>query len=114
MVVIHFQILRLLKTLKSYQQWTSIKSYYLKTLMLHAMADTSISWEREHLGENFLEMLKRLQKALEYQRLPYFWFHESNLFEKLGCQYMIEVANRIGRIIRDIKADFRNVYKYFT
>ena len=77
------------------------------------MADPRISWERQHLGENFLEMLQRLKEALEYRRLPYYWYQNSNLFENLGELYMTEVASRIGIIIRAIRADFRNVDNYF-
>ena len=61
-----------------------LKSYHLKTLLLHSIETTGLEfWCEEHLKECFSQLLINLTTAIEEKRCSHFWLPDINFFEDL-------------------------------
>lgn len=92
--------IRLLKLYRDQHTDSPIKSYYLKTLALHALQDSSFIYKDATLSSVFVQLLKRLIVVVRNRQLKYFWNHNYNLLEKTDGNYFQNLANRLEKDLR--------------
>ena len=79
------KVLRLLKYFRNVNgEIFNVKSYFFKTIIMHMIRDDPfIDWSEGNLAKNFLEVLRRLQKAYKQKTLSSFFIPEKNIFENV-------------------------------
>ena len=91
-------VLRVLKSLRVDYKWPGLRSYHLKTVMLHEFESQSIyEWTNENFLPCLLNALRRLEIFLQNKKCPHYFLPGMNLFEKLSnadCNQIIRDINR--------------------
>ncbi|GFT88439.1 mab-21 domain-containing protein [Nephila pilipes] len=108
-------VIKLLKLLRDKQNWKTIASYHMNTVILLEVDKSSepAYWKQgKFLFVRFLEALKQLQGYLRENHLPYFFCAEYNLFHVLNSGTCKNISDRLGRIISSIEADPSNLKLY--
>ncbi|GFQ72904.1 mab-21 domain-containing protein [Trichonephila clavata] len=108
-------VIKLLKLLRDKQNWVSIASYHLKTIVLLEVDKNPALdyWSGEVFFDRFLEAMKHLKEYVKNKRLPYFLCAEYNLFHLINKEECKNISDRLDRIISDIEADPNSLRKYF-
>lgn len=108
-------VIKLLKLLRDKENWKILASYYLKTVVMWMILDNSDPeyWKENHLGERFLEALKKLQKYVTERRIPYLFSSRYNLLEKMTEAHASPIYNRLANIIREVERDNKKLYYFF-
>ncbi|XP_067144464.1 cyclic GMP-AMP synthase-like receptor isoform X1 [Centruroides vittatus] len=107
-------IIKLLKLLRDKQDWRILASYYLKTVVMHAVIKPTdqIDWNESKMDKTFIRMLKHLQAYVQNKCLPYLFYEKCNLISKMGNQQAENIDRRLSRIIQDIENDPQKVFVY--
>ncbi|XP_023241922.1 uncharacterized protein LOC111640160 isoform X1 [Centruroides sculpturatus] len=107
-------IIKLLKLLRDKQDWKILASYYLKTVVMHAVIKNSdqIDWNESQMDKTFIRMLRHLQAYIQNKNLPYLFYEKCNLISKMGDQQADNINRRLSRIIQDIENDPQKVFVY--
>ena len=89
-------VLRILKSLRVDYNWPGIRSYHLKTIMLHEFeSHHPCEWTNENIMICLKKALERLRVFLQNKKCPHYFLPSINLFEHLS-------QSDCGRIIGDI------------
>ena len=76
-----------------------MKSYHLKTILLHSIETTGLEfWCEKHLKECFSQLLINLTIATEEKRCPHFWLPDINLFEDLSEKKQKKLLQVLGKV----------------
>ncbi|XP_067144467.1 cyclic GMP-AMP synthase-like receptor isoform X2 [Centruroides vittatus] len=100
--------------LRDKQDWRILASYYLKTVVMHAVIKPTdqIDWNESKMDKTFIRMLKHLQAYVQNKCLPYLFYEKCNLISKMGNQQAENIDRRLSRIIQDIENDPQKVFVY--
>ncbi|KAG8198278.1 hypothetical protein JTE90_021532 [Oedothorax gibbosus] len=83
-------IIKLLKLLLKKQDWKSLKSYHMATVILWEIKESNDDpnvWTGNLVYDRFIKALEKLEMYLSKKCLPYFLYPQYNLFHSLneGC-----------------------------
>ena len=109
------KILKLLKKFRDAQgpSWKEMASYYLKTVVLHQLANTgNLPWDERDKGEIFVQLLKRLHGYLENGKIPFYWNRGCNLLEFVAISTLDKMRRTLGKIITKIESGEEEVSEY--
>lgn len=110
------QVVKLLKLFRDCQGkvWQKVlASYFLKTVVLHMLADGRMRWNQKCLGQRFLDALKELEQYLLYGNIPMFADPEENLLSNVPSATVKDVHNRLRMIIGKIERNPQKLSEYF-
>lgn len=89
-------VLRILKSLRVDCKWPGLRSYHLKTIMLHEFeSNHPCEWTNERIWMCLQKALERLRVFLQNKKCPHYFLPSINLFQHLS-------SSDCDRIIRDI------------
>lgn len=108
-------VIKILKLLRDKENWKSIASYHLKTLILLEVDENPDVgyWSGKVLFDRFLEAMKHLRGCLQNNHLPYFLCAKYNLFHLLKKDQCKNISDRLGRLISSIESDPTYLKEYF-
>ena len=90
-------VLRVLKGLRVDYKWPGIKSYHLKTIMLHEFeSHHPCQWTNENLLPCLLNALRRLNVFLENKKCPHYFLPGINLFENITDEVSYTIRKDIS------------------
>ena len=93
-------VLRILKSLQKDYKWAGIRSYHLKTVLLHEFeSHHPRDWTSDNMFQCLKKALERLRDFLQSKKCPHYFLPGINLFKTLSEQHRT-------KIIRDIKNFF--------
>ena len=93
-------VLRILKSLRKDYNWAGIRSYHLKTVLLHEFeSHHPRDWTSDNMFQCLKKALERLRDFLQRKKCPHYFLPGINLFETLSEQHR-------AIIIRDIEDFF--------
>ncbi|XP_066585857.1 cyclic GMP-AMP synthase-like receptor [Prorops nasuta] len=100
-------IIRYLKKLRDTQNWKSIASYYIETIILHLLYNMK---EQDKANLNklprtlmFFQMLIRCNDAFKNRSIPFFWDEKYNLLQDISIIELDNISGRLNKIICKIK-----------
>ena len=97
-------VLRILKSLRVDYKWPEIRSYHLKTLMLHEFESHHPSnWTSENIVLCLQRALQRLKVFLQNRKCPHYFLPGINLFERLSSQSCARIIQDIDKFLRNTK-----------
>lgn len=108
-------IIRVLKQLRDSQNWHSIASYHLKTVVLLEIAEgvaKKEDWKEDRIAERFLQVLSKLWGYLDKEHLPYTLHKEHNLFRNIKPGTLVNIRNRLRKIIRNIQTNPHALFNF--
>ncbi|KAJ3660922.1 hypothetical protein Zmor_005349 [Zophobas morio] len=95
--------IKLLKKLRDNQQQSCIASYYIKTVLLHIMAQKEIDFWRKPLSHVFFVVLEEYKEFIKEGKIPYYWNKKNNLIGKVNAATLQNVSGRLTTIIKEVK-----------
>jgi len=97
-------VLRILKSLRVDYNWPGIRSYHLKTLMLHEFeSHHPCNWTSENIMQCLKGALQRLKVFLQNRKCPHYFLPGINLFERLDSQSCQRIIQDIDQFLRNTK-----------
>lgn len=95
-------VLRVLKGLRIDYNWQCIRSYHLKTIMLHEFeSHHPRQWSNENFLLCFKKSLERLQVFLQNKNCPHYFLPGINLFNNFSDEACRQMLQDICRLLRD-------------
>ena len=95
-------VLRILKSLRKDYHWTAIKSYHLKTVMMHEFeSHNPREWRSENIFQCLRNALERLRGSLSSGKCQHYFLSSVNLFEQLRYEDRLKVIQDINNFLRD-------------
>ena len=76
-------VLRVLKGLLQDRDWCGLRSYHLKTLMLHEFEKTN-DWRKEQIGQRLVDAVKRLMECVRKGSLQHYFIAGVNILSSLS------------------------------
>ncbi|KAI4487456.1 hypothetical protein M0804_005605 [Polistes exclamans] len=101
------QVIKLMKKLRDTQKWVNLSSYYIETLALHEVQSNK-NLETKSCTLLFMEMLHKLHESLVNKRINYYWDCKLNLLSKLSDEEIVNIRNRLKRILKTIYNSIEN------
>lgn len=106
-------IIKLLKLLRDKENWRSLASYYLKTVVIWSVIiDENTDWNEYYMDDIFIKVLKQLKNFVENLNLPYLFYPEYNLICKMTTAQSKHIKLRLDKIINDIENNPDNIKLY--
>ena len=97
-------VLRILKSLRVDYGWPEIRSYHLKTLMLHEFESHHPSeWKDNKMLPLLKQALQRLKVFLENKNCPHYFLQGINLFEGFNREACKQIIQDIDRFLENPK-----------
>ncbi|XP_067140361.1 cyclic GMP-AMP synthase-like receptor [Centruroides vittatus] len=99
-------VIKLMKLLRDRQEWKSLVSYYIKTVVMHAIANSKdLNWNQDQAGHMFLNMLKKLDEYVCTKHLPHIMYPDFNLFHKISGKQLDNIHFKLKKIIDHISKE---------
>lgn len=94
------ELLRIIKRIiRGEATFAKLTSYHLKTVFLRYNTNAKVSWDKDMLGERFIEYLELLYAAVNSKILDHFWIEGINLLENVPGKTLENMACRLRRIL---------------
>lgn len=108
-------LIKLLKALRDNEGWKVLASYYLKTIVLWLVEQNPSPdyWKEGNIYIRIIETLECLKSCLIDRCIPYYFYPEFNLIQKIGLYQAENMYHRLDKIIREIKANPRSLEIHF-
>lgn len=108
-------LIKLLKALRDKEGWQILASYYLKTVVLWLVEKNPSPdyWKENNNYDRLIEALEYLKECVSRKFIKYYFYPDFNLIQKIGQSQAENICHRLDRILRDIKANAKNIEKYF-
>ncbi|RZC42727.1 Mab-21 domain containing protein [Asbolus verrucosus] len=103
---------KLLKQLRDNLGHNFIASYYIKTVILHAVDERDDSFWRRPLSHVFMTILKDFKTYIERKKIPYYWNSNNNLLSGIGERTLENMNNRLRNVIRDMETRPETMWEY--
>ena len=95
-------VLRILKSLRVDYGWPKIRSYHLKTLMLHEFESHAPSeWKSNDMLLRLKKALERLRDFLKSKNCPHYFLPGINLFEEFDGPSCEQIIRDIDRFLQN-------------
>ena len=103
-------VLRILKVVRNREDGLKkLTSYHLKTALFYEMKEVS-NWSQSELGPRFIDVLRRLYRAMEQRRQPHYFVPQINLLDGIAPMTIDNIRDRLERILR-LEPVFRGLFE---
>ncbi|PFX19295.1 Mitochondrial dynamics protein MID51 [Stylophora pistillata] len=94
------ELLRIIKSIiRGEATFAKLKSYHLKTAFLRYNSNSKVSWDKDQLGERFIEYLESLYAAVNSKNMNHFWVEGINLLDNIPSKTLENMADRLRKIL---------------
>lgn len=111
------KLIKLFKFLRDCNEYwrKPIASYYIKTFfLLEYEKYEEEEWKDINLGTKYLQMLRKLQAAVEIQEIPFYFNREGNLLSSMKECTGYNIARRIEHILKVITRTPASIKKFYN
>ncbi|XP_053603126.1 cyclic GMP-AMP synthase-like receptor [Plodia interpunctella] len=95
--------IRLVKKLRDVLRMKYIASYYIKTLFLWKISETSKKYWETTLSVLFQTMVEILRDAIQQKTIQYFWNKDHNLIKELKDSLRDEYVSKLNQVLTGIE-----------
>ena len=93
-------VLRVLKGLLEDLKWPGLKSYYLKTLMLHEFeSHERDDWKVTDLGQRVIDAVMRLRNNVSNGYLEHYFLSDCNILSKLSQEQKTQLMAKLNKFL---------------
>ena len=93
-------VLRVLKGLLVDLKWPGLKTYYLKTLMLHEFESRQRDdWKATDLGQRVIDAVTRLRDCVSNGYLEHYFLSDCNILSKLSQEQKMQLRVKLDKFL---------------